>query len=34
MMQELYEIDGLVPVDEAAFDLIRDLRAQLADLLE
>ena len=34
MMQELYEIDGLVPVDEAAFDLIRDLRTELADLLE
>ncbi len=34
MLQELYEIDGLVPVDSADFDIIRDLRTELADLLE
>ena len=34
LLQELYEIDGLVPVDPAAFDEIRDLRTELADLLE
>jgi phosphonate transport system substrate-binding protein len=34
MMQELYEIDGLVPVDSAEYDVIRELRTELADLLE
>ena len=34
MLQELYEIDGLQPVDPAAYDVIRELRTELADLLE
>ena len=34
MMQELYEIDGLVPVESADYDIIRELRTELADLLE
>ena len=28
------EIDGLQPVDSADFDVIRELRTELADLLE
>ena len=28
------EIEGLTPVDSADFDVIRDLRTNLADLLE
>ncbi len=31
---DLYEIDGLQPVDSADFDVIRELRTELADLLE
>ena len=31
---DLYEIDGLRPVDSADFDVIRELRTELADLLE
>ena len=31
---DLYEIDGLRPVDSADYDVIRELRTELADLLE
>ena len=34
LLADLYEIDGLVPVDSADFDIIRELRAELADLLQ
>jgi phosphonate transport system substrate-binding protein len=34
MMQDLYEIDGLVPVESSDFDIVRELRTELADLLE
>ena len=34
LLEELYEIEGLTPVDSADFDVIRDLRTNLADLLE
>lgn len=33
VMNELYEIDGLAPVNDSEFDVIRDLRAELADRL-
>ena len=33
VMNELYEIDGLAPVNNSEFDVIRDLRAELADRL-
>jgi phosphonate transport system substrate-binding protein len=32
-MDELYEIDGLVPVPEGSYDIIRDLETELADLM-
>lgn len=31
--EDLYEIDGLVPVPEGSYDIIRDLETELADLL-
>ena len=31
---DLYEMDGLQPVDSSAYDVIRELRTDLADLLE
>lgn len=34
LLSELYNIDGLVPVDSADFDVIRDLEVQLGDVLE
>lgn len=34
VLSELYSIDGLVPVDSADFDVIRDLEVQLGDVLE
>ena len=34
VLDELYEIDGLVPVTSADFDVIRDLEVQLGDVLE
>jgi phosphonate transport system substrate-binding protein len=34
LLQELYEIDGLRPVNPADFDVIRELSTELADLLE
>ena len=34
MLQELYEIDGLQPVESSDYDSIRELRTELADLLE
>ena len=34
LLDELYEIDGLVPVESSDFDVIRDLEAQLGDVLE
>ena len=30
----MYDIDGLHPVDPADYDIIRELRTQLSDLLE
>lgn len=33
VMDELYEIDGLAPVNDGEFDIIRDLQAQLAEQL-
>ena len=33
LLQELYEIDGLVPVPEGSYDIIRALETELADLL-
>lgn len=33
LMNELYEIDGLVPVPEGSYDIIRDLETELSDLL-
>lgn len=33
VMDELYEIDGLAPVNDGEFDVIRDLQEQLADQL-
>lgn len=33
VMDELYEIDGLVPVPEGSYDIIRDLETELSDLL-
>lgn len=33
LLAELYEIDGLVPVPEGSYDIIRDLETELADLL-
>ena len=32
-MDELYEIDGLVPVPPGSYDIIRDLETELGDLL-
>lgn len=32
-MDELYEIDGLVPVPEGSYDIIRSLETELADLM-
>mgnify|MGYP006078425825 CR=1 FL=1 len=34
VLDELYEIDGLVPVDSADFDVIRELEVKLGDVLE
>ncbi|MGA9277124.1 phosphate/phosphite/phosphonate ABC transporter substrate-binding protein [Ilumatobacter sp.] len=34
VLDELYEIDNLVPVNSADYDVIRDLEAQLGDILE
>ncbi len=34
LLNELYSIDGLVPVDSADFDVIRDLEVELGDVLE
>ena len=34
VLDELYEIDGLVPVTSSDFDVIRDLEVQLGDVLE
>jgi phosphonate transport system substrate-binding protein len=34
LLQELYEIDGLQPVNSADYDVIRELNTELADLLE
>lgn len=34
LLNDLYSIDGLVPVDSADFDVIRDLEVQLGDVLE
>jgi phosphonate transport system substrate-binding protein len=33
VMNELYEIDGLVPVPEGSYDIIRELETELSDLL-
>ena len=33
LLDELYEIDGLVPVPDGSYDIIRDLEIELADLL-
>jgi phosphonate transport system substrate-binding protein len=33
LLEELYEIDGLVPVESSDFDVIRDLEEQLGDVL-
>jgi phosphonate transport system substrate-binding protein len=33
VMDELYEIDGLVPVPGGSYDIIRDLETELSDLL-
>jgi phosphonate transport system substrate-binding protein len=33
VMDELYEIDGLVPVPDGSYDIIRDLETELSDLL-
>ncbi len=33
LLDELYEIDGLVPVPDGSYDIIRDLETELADLL-
>jgi phosphonate transport system substrate-binding protein len=33
LLSELYEIDGLVPVPDGSYDIIRDLDTKLADLL-
>ncbi len=33
VMDELYEIDGLVPVPAGSYDIIRDLETELSDLL-
>ena len=34
VLDELYEIDGLVPVDSADFDVIRELEIKLGDVLD
>ncbi len=34
LLQELYEIDGLVPVTSADYDIMRELQTELGDLLE
>lgn len=34
VLDELYEIDGLVPVTSADFDVVRDLEVKLGDVLE
>lgn len=34
VLDELYEIDGLVPVTSSDFDVIRDLEVELGDVLE
>jgi len=34
LLQELYEIDGLVPVTSSDYDIMRELQTELADLLE
>jgi len=34
VLDELYEIDNLVPVESSDFDVIRDLETQLGDVLE
>jgi phosphonate transport system substrate-binding protein len=33
LLNELYEIDGLVPVPDGSYDIIRDLETELSDLL-
>jgi phosphonate transport system substrate-binding protein len=33
VMNELYEIDGLVPVPDGSYDIIRELETELSDLL-
>ncbi len=33
LLDELYEIDGLVPVPDGSYDIIRNLETELADLL-
>jgi phosphonate transport system substrate-binding protein len=33
LLDSLYEINGLVPVPEGSYDIIRDLETELADLL-
>ena len=33
MLDELYEIDGLVPVTSSDYDVIRDLEIELGDVL-
>lgn len=33
LLQELYNIDDLIPVDSSAYDVIRELEAELGDLL-
>ena len=34
VLEELYEIDGLAPVDSKAYDVIRELNKKLADLMK
>jgi phosphonate transport system substrate-binding protein len=34
VLKEVYDIDGLTPVDSTDYDIIRELRTELADLLE
>jgi phosphonate transport system substrate-binding protein len=34
VLAEVYEIDGLTPVDSADYDVIREMRTELGDLLE
>jgi len=34
LLDELYEIDGLVPVESSSYDVIRELEAELGDLMD